>query len=174
MALVALGLLGGCRGQGIGGWGKPALTLTSTSIVGGKVARKCTCDGASSSPALAWSAPPLRTVSLALIVTDPDAPDGTFVHWVLYDLPAELRQLPEGMPKAGLLPDSSRQGRNDFGDIGYGGPCPPGRAAHRYIFALYALDSRLNLPGGATRSQVEAAMKGHILAQGKLVGLYPG
>jgi Raf kinase inhibitor-like YbhB/YbcL family protein len=93
------------------------------------------------------------------------------VHWVLYDLPAEKRELPEGLPKQEQLPDGSRQGQNDYDKIGYVGPCPPA-GSHRYVFALYALDSRLNLPAGATRKQVESALKGHILAHGELIGRY--
>jgi Raf kinase inhibitor-like YbhB/YbcL family protein len=115
---------------------------------------------------------PAGTASFALIVTDPDAPGRTFVHWVIYDLPAETRILPEGLPGLGQLTDGPRQGRNDFGEIGYGGPCPPGNSAHHYHFTLYALDAKLNLPVGATRAQVEAAIQGHILARGELIGLY--
>jgi Raf kinase inhibitor-like YbhB/YbcL family protein len=111
-------------------------------------------------------------VSFALIVTDPDAPGQTFVHWVLYGLPAETRALPEALPGIGQLADGGRQGRNDFGDLGYGGPCPPPGSPHHYVFTLYALDAKLNLPVGATRAQVEAAMQGHILASGELIGVY--
>ena len=91
---------------------------------------------------------------------------------MLYNLPAETRALPEGLPALGQLPDGALQGRNDFGEIGYGGPCPPSGAPHHYVFTLYALDIKLNLPVGATRAQVEAAMQGHILASGKLIGIY--
>jgi Raf kinase inhibitor-like YbhB/YbcL family protein len=94
------------------------------------------------------------------------------VHWVLYDLPAAAQALPEGLPGVGQLTDGSRQGRNDFGDLGYGGPCPPPGSPHHYIFTLYALDAKLNLPVGATRAQVEAATQGHILASVRLVGLF--
>ena len=104
-------------------------------------------------------------------MTDPDAPGGTFIHWVLYDIPAVTRELPVGVPKQGQLSDNSRQGKNDFGKIGYGGPCPPG-GTHHYVFSLYALDTTLGLPAGASRSQVESAMKGHVLARGELTGLY--
>jgi Raf kinase inhibitor-like YbhB/YbcL family protein len=148
------------------------MNLTSTSFQGNQIPAKFTCDGAGISPQLSWSEPPAGTASFALIVTDPDAPGRTFVHWVIYDLPAETRELLEGMPGLGQLTNGSRQGRNDFGDIGYGGPCPPGNSAHHYHFALYALDAKLNLPTGAARAQVEAAMQGHILARGKLIGLY--
>ena len=149
------------------------MNLTSTSFqAGSQIPAKFTCSGAGISPQLAWSAPPAGTVSFALIVTDPDAPGQTFVHWVLYGLPAETRALLEGLPGLGQLANGSRQGRNDFGDLGYGGPCPPPGPAHHYIFTLYALDAKLNLPVGATRAQVEAAMQGHILASGELIGVY--
>jgi len=175
---VAVGLvvvragLAGCRGPVALGEGKPTLELTSSSFRGGEIQKKFTCDDADTSPELAWAAPPAGTQSFALIVVDRDALLGSFVHWVLYDLPAEKRELPEGLPKQERLPDGSRQGRNDFDKTGYGGPCPPGTSAHRYVFALYALDSRLNLPAGATRRQVENALKGHILAHGELIGGY--
>ncbi|MGD0294751.1 MAG: YbhB/YbcL family Raf kinase inhibitor-like protein [Terracidiphilus sp.] len=149
------------------------MNLTSTSFQdGSQIPAKYTCSGANLSPQLAWSAPPAATASLALTVTDPDAPRGTWVHWVLYDLPAGTRSLPEGVAAEGQLADGSRQGRNDFGEIGYGGPCPPPGSPHHYVFTLYALDAKLNLPVGATRAQVEAAMKGHILTSGRLVGLF--
>jgi hypothetical protein len=147
--------------------------LTSTSFQdGSRIPKQFTCSGANISPQLSWNAPPAATVSLALIVTDPDAPRGTWVHWVLYNLPAGTRALPEGLPALDQLPDGALQGRNDFGEIGYGGPCPPPGSPHHYIFTLYALDAKLNLPVGATRAQAEAAMQGHILASGKLIGLF--
>jgi Raf kinase inhibitor-like YbhB/YbcL family protein len=149
------------------------MNLTSTSFNDGSlIPAKFTCSGAGISPQLAWSAPPAKTASLALIVTDPDAPRGTWVHWVLYNLPAGTRALPEGLPALSQLPDGALQGRNDFGEIGYGGPCPPPGAPHHSIFTLYALDAKLNLPVGEKRAQVEAAMKGHILASGRLVGMF--
>jgi Raf kinase inhibitor-like YbhB/YbcL family protein len=107
-----------------------------------------------------------------LIVTDPDAPRRTFTHWVFYELPPETRMLTEGVPGVGQLSDGALQGRNDFGEIGYGGPCPPPGSFHHYVFTLYALDVKLNLPAGEKRAQVEAAMQGHILATGRLVGLF--
>jgi hypothetical protein len=148
------------------------MKLTSTSFEGSQIPAKFTCNGVGISPQLAWSAAPAGTQSLALIVTDPDAPGRTFVHWVLYDLPAGAQSLPEGLPTQYQLPDGSRQGRNDFGNLGYGGPCPPGHSPHHYVFTLYALDAKLNLPVGATRAQVEAAMQGHVLAHGELIALY--
>jgi hypothetical protein len=168
--LLAASALTGCRGSLARG---QTMNLTSTSFPeGSRIPAKYACNGAGVSLQLAWSAPPAGTVSFALIVTDPDAPGGTFVHWVLYDLPATTQALPEGLPGLGQLSNGARQGRNDFGDLGYGGPCPPPGSAHHYVFTLYALDAKLNLPVGATRAQVEAAMKGHILASGQLVGLF--
>jgi Raf kinase inhibitor-like YbhB/YbcL family protein len=161
--------LPGCHGSIARG---QTMNLTSTSFKGSQIPAKFTCSGAGISPQLAWSAPPAGTASFALIVTDPDAPSPTFVHWVLYDLPAGMRALPEALPSQGELPDGSRQGRNDFGNLGYGGPCPPGHSPHHYHFTLYALDAKLNLPAGATRTPVEAAIQGHILARGELVGLF--
>lgn len=149
------------------------LKLTSSAFdLGGTIPRKFTCDGPDVSPALAWSDPPAGTQSFALITDDPDAPAGTWVHWVLYDLPASARDLPENVPKQEELPNGARQGRNDFRRIGYGGPCPPPGPAHRYFFKLYALDAKLGLKAGATKAEVEKAMRGHILAQGELMGRY--
>ncbi|MGO9776945.1 MAG: YbhB/YbcL family Raf kinase inhibitor-like protein [Terracidiphilus sp.] len=168
--LFAAVALTGCRGSLARG---QTMNLTSTSFSEGSwIPAKFTCNGAGVSPQLAWSAPPAGTVSFALIVTDPDAPGRTFVHWVLYGLPATTQALPEGVPAQGQLADGSCQGRNDFGDLGYGGSCPPRGAPHHYVFTLYALDAKLNLPVGATRAQVEAAMHGHILARGQLIGLF--
>jgi Raf kinase inhibitor-like YbhB/YbcL family protein len=147
--------------------------VTTTAFrSGGPIPKKFTCDGQDLSPALSWTEPPNRTKTLALIVDDPDAPAGTWVHWVLYDLPLETRKLPEGVQKDPELPDGARQGRNDFGKIGYNGPCPPRGAGHRYFFKLYAMDSKTALAPGATKSEVERAMKGHILAHAELVGRF--
>jgi Raf kinase inhibitor-like YbhB/YbcL family protein len=155
------------------GEGKPTLELTSSSFREGKIPKKFTCDGAGDSPELAWAAPPAGTQSFALIAFDKDSLFGySFTHWVLYEVPAEKRGLPEGVPKQAQLPDGLRQGLNDCDKSGYVGPCPPWKLEHRYVFTLYALDSRLNLPAGATRSTVEKALKGHILAHGELVGRY--
>jgi len=150
-----------------------SFNLTSTAFTaGGTIPKKFTCDSSDASPALAWTDPPAATKSLALIMDDPDAPVGTWVHWVLYDLPPSARELPEGVPKQEELPNGARQGRNDFRKIGYGGPCPPHGPAHRYFFKLYALDAKLNLKPGATKADVEKAMKGHILAQAELMARY--
>lgn len=147
--------------------------LTSTAFENGAtIPRKFTCDGPDVSPALSWTEPPAGTKGLAIIVDDPDAPSGTWVHWVLYDLPAGTRELPEGVPKDRELPGGARQGRNDFGKIGYNGPCPPKGSLHRYFFKLYALDVRSNLKAGASKSDLEQAMKGHILAQAGIIGRF--
>ena len=139
---------------------------------GEAIPRKFTCDGPDVSPQLKWNEPPANTKSFALIMDDPDAPAGTWVHWVLYDLPADTGELPEGVRKQEQLSSGARQGRNDFGKIGYGGPCPPAGKAHRYFFKLYALDTKLNLKSGATKADLERAMKGRILAQAELIGRY--
>jgi len=149
------------------------LDLTSAAFQeGGDIPQKHTCDGPDLSPPLAWNTPPAGTQSLALICDDPDAPVGTWVHWVIYDLPPETTALPEGIPPDEQLSGGGRQGVNDFGKIGYGGPCPPKGPAHRYFFKLYALDAQLDLPPGATKQDLLRAMEGHILAEGQLMGRY--
>jgi hypothetical protein len=155
--------------------GKPmaAFELKSSAFLNGNaIPPRFTCDGSDLSPALSWNDPPAGTKTFALIMDDPDAPAGTWVHWVLYDLPASVRELPEGVPKAIDLKIGARQGRNDFRRIGYGGPCPPHGAAHRYSFRLYALDGYTQLPAGAGKGDLERAMKGHILAQSELIGRF--
>ena len=133
---------------------------------------KHTCEGADASPALNWAGAPSSTKSLALICDDPDAPGRTWVHWVIYNIPAGTTELPEGVAKSDTVA-GARQGVNDFGKVGYGGPCPPrGHGKHRYFFKLYALKSELDLKPRATKKQVENAMKGQILAQVELVGTY--
>jgi Raf kinase inhibitor-like YbhB/YbcL family protein len=139
---------------------------------GGKIPVKFTCDGEDVSPALRWGKPPEGTAGFALIADDPDAPAGTWVHWVLYDLPPATRELPEKVPTEAVLTSGARQGKNDFGRTGYGGPCPPRGPAHRYYFRLYALDVKTQLRAGATRAELEAAIEGHILAQVELMGRY--
>ena len=151
----------------------PSLNLKSSSFSDTIPNHFASCEGLDNeSPELSWSAPPPTTQSFALIVTDPDAPIGTFTHWVLFDLPPDMRELPESIRKAEQLPNGSRQGTNDFGEIGYDGPCPPGHSTHRYLFDLYALDTKLNLAPGATKRQVLDAMKNHILAHGQLTARY--
>jgi len=146
--------------------------LTSPTFVHGEpIPRKYTCDGEDISPPLRWSDPPQGTQSLALIADDPDAPVGTWVHWVLYNLPAETRGLPEAVPPDADLPDGSRHGRNSWRRLGYGGPCPPS-GTHRYFFRLYALDTVLDLVASASKKQLLRAMERHVLAQAELMGVY--
>jgi len=131
-----------------------------------------TADGADRSPELRWGNIPPHAQSLALICEDPDAPRGTWTHWVLFNIPADKTTYAEGVPAEKELPGGARHGKNDFGKIGYGGPSPPKGKPHRYFFKLYALDTKLDLPAGATRQQVLDAIKGHVLAQGQLMGTY--
>ena len=170
----------GCSKPAILGEGKPTLQLTSSSLLAGNalatIPKEFTCDGANTSPELAWTAPPAGTQSFALTAVDRDTLFSSltgwqFTHWVVYNIPAAVHELPENMPQAAQLANGSRQGQNDFDKTGYGGPCPHW-TSHRYVFALYALDSNLNLPAGATRQQVEDALKPHILARGELTGRY--
>ena len=132
---------------------------------------KYTCDGDDTSPALAWTKPPAGTESFALIMDDPDAPGGTWVHWVLYNIPADVRKLAEAFPADAELSDGSRNGKNSWPKSGYGGPCPPS-GTHRYYFKLYTLDTMLDLAAGANKAQLLKAMEGHILAQTELMGTY--
>ena len=149
------------------------LELTSSAFKeGDSIPTRHTCDGEDASPALRWSGVPAGAKSLALICDDPDAPSGTWVHWVLYDLPTSASELPEAVPASEVTPQGAKQGTNDFRRLGYGGPCPPPGKAHRYFFKLYALDQLSNLKAGATKAQLETAMKGHILAEGQLMGTY--
>jgi Raf kinase inhibitor-like YbhB/YbcL family protein len=150
----------------------PFALTTSAFRPGDDIPRKFTCQGADISPALAWTDAPAATQSFALIADDPDAPVGTWVHWVAYDLPASARYLPENVPKIDAVPDGGRQGVNDFGKLGYGGPCPPAGNAHRYFFKLYALKAKLGLKAGATKQQVEQAMQGQVLGEVQLMGKY--
>lgn len=148
-------------------------TLESPAFAeGASIPRQYTCDGADQSPPLRWSGLPAGTRSLALIVEDPDAPRGTFIHWVLYNLPAELPELPAAVPRQAILENGARQGRNDFRRVGYGGPCPPHGSVHRYFFHLYALDAPLDLTPGATAAELRAAVAGHVLGEAVLMGRY--
>ena len=150
-----------------------ALTVLSSAFQeGSEIPARYTCEGQDVSPALTWEEPPAETQSFALIMDDPDAPGGVFTHWVLFNLPADSRGLSEAVPTQPQLPDGSLQGKNDFGRIGYGGPCPPPGRPHRYQFTLYALDQTLDLKAGASKKQVIDAMREHILAQGRLTGTY--
>jgi Raf kinase inhibitor-like YbhB/YbcL family protein len=151
------------------------LTLTSSAFEdGAALPGEYTCDGADRSPPLAWNGVPPKTRSLALICDDPDAPGKTFVHWVLYEIAPGTTTLAPGIPPSETLaePVGALQGTTDFRRVGYGGPCPPPGKPHRYFFRLHALDTVLNLPPGIHRPELEAAMAGHVLAVGTLMGTY--
>ena len=148
------------------------MQLTSPAFrEGGAIPAVYTCEGKDVSPPLAWTEPPQDTRSFTLINDDPDAPGKTWVHWVVYNLPASARQLPEAFPPDAEHPDGTRQGMTDFGRVGYGGPCPPS-GTHRYVFTLSALDTTLSLNPGAMKREVEQAMQGHVLAHARLIGTY--
>ncbi len=144
--------------------------LTSTAFrEGGEIPRRHTCDGENVSPELSWTGAPEGTAAFALIVHDPDAPRGDFAHWVVVDFTGSATgALPEGV---GSSPDAPRQGMNDFGRIGYGGPCPPS-GTHRYVFTLYALSEPLDLPGTPTAADVRNAVAGRVLAEARITGTY--
>ena len=138
---------------------------------GGMIPSKYTCDGPDVSPPLSWDQPPDGTKSQVLINDDPDAPMGTWVHWVLYGLSPDTLELPEGVPVDKKVLGGAKQGTTDFGRTGYGGPCPPG-GTHRYYFKLYAIDIKLDLDAGVTKKEVLKAIEGHVLAKGQLMGRY--
>ena len=149
------------------------IQLTSAAFQEGEpIPVQYTCDGTNISPPLAWAGIPGGTNSLAMIVDDPDAPGRTWVHWVVYQISPDLTGLPEGLVNYSNAGGIGTAGKNDFNKLGYGGPCPPKGKPHRYFFKLYALDADLELQQGATKTQLEAAMQGHILAQGQLMGTY--
>ena len=146
--------------------------LRTGDFPGGIIPKKFTCDGADVSPALSWTDPPEGTESFALVMKDPDAPGGTWFHWLLYDLPAHVRELPEGVAKSRSLSGGARQGRNDFGKFGYNGPCPPRGKPHHYILTLYALDSMTKLAPGASKNEVERRIQGHVLAEAEVTATF--
>jgi len=139
---------------------------------GGAIPKSFTADGADASPALAWAGVPSGTQAFALILDDPDAPSGLWTHWVLFDVPASARALAENLPKAPVLQDGSKQGKNSWGRLGYNGPSPPPGKPHHYHFRLYALSQPLDLPAGATQAEVEKAMRGKILAEAAWMATY--
>ena len=150
-----------------------AIEISSDAFSKGEaIPAKYTCDGDDVSPALRWGNIPKDAKSLVVICEDPDAPSGNFVHWVLYGLPPSVDVLSEGVAKTETLPNGARQGRNGFGRIGYGGPCPPRNGAHRYFFRLYALDIEPRLGPGVDKSEIDRMMKDHVLASGDLMGTY--
>ncbi len=137
----------------------------------GMIPSRYTCDADDISPDLQWQAVPDGVQSFALICDDPDAPMGTWVHWVYFNIPSSTHRLPEGVTPAQQPDQGGRQGTNDFQRIGYGGPCPPG-GIHRYYFKLYALDAMLDLDAGASKQQLLDAMEGRILAKAEMMGRY--
>src|ERR1019366_3982489 len=150
-----------------------SLAVTTTAFSqGGVIPKGYTCDGADTSPDLSWLGAPAGVQSFALIADDPDAPVGTWTHWLIWNIPAQSTGLPEGVPKEETLGDGTRQGRNDFRRIGYDGPCPPPGKPHRYFFRLYALDEKLELAPGASSSDLQEAIKGHVIAQAEYMGTY--
>jgi len=151
--------------------GKKMLITSSAFTEGSMIPAKYTCDGQDISPPLAWREAPAGTKSFALICDDPDAPMGTWVHWVVYNIPPNIDKLDENVKPEKEFKDGMRQGSNSWPRIGYGGPCPPS-GTHRYYFKLYALDTMLELKTGATKAQVLQAMKGHVLAESQLMGKY--
>ncbi|MBX3206659.1 MAG: YbhB/YbcL family Raf kinase inhibitor-like protein [Labilithrix sp.] len=189
VALAALVALAGCSRKDVAEAspakpGPPSeaapvakLTLTSSSFpANGPIPAKHTCEGAEVSPALAWSDPPPATKSLAVVVSDPDAPDPAapkqvFVHWVLYDIPPSTREIAEGARSAADVGGTARDGKNDFGQTGWKGPCPP-KGRHRYVHEVYALDAVLPDLERPTKGDLEKAMRGHVIAKGELIGTY--
>lgn len=149
------------------------MDLSSDAFTHGRpIPRRHSCEGDDVSPPLSWSKPPAGTRAFALLCEDPDAPGGVFTHWLLYDLPADRRALPAAIPPEERPAAGGCQGRNSFGRVGYGGPCPPAGPAHRYYFRLYALDGSLGLPPGAGREQLLAAMKDRVLGKASCMGRY--
>lgn len=169
---LAVGLMGR-NSAAAGHTEKGQMQLISTAFnEGAAIPAKYTCDEQNVSPPLKWSGVPAGAKSLVLMVDDPDAPVGTWVHWVLYDLTATASELPEGVAKTQSIAGDARQGINDFKRLGYDGPCPPHGKAHRYFFKLYALDAMLGARPSAKKKDIEGAMGKHILAQGQLMGTY--
>lgn len=147
--------------------------LTSSAFSsGGAIPRQYTCDGADHSPDLHWSEPPRGAVTFALVMHDPDAPVGDWVHWVVWNLPQAEHGMAANFPKQAELPNGTRQGSNDSKKTGYNGPCPPTGKPHRYVFRVYAVDTKLDLAAGATRADLESALKEHILAEAEYMGMY--
>ena len=176
LGLVAAGWVAGCLPAGKAcqtGKETSVMKLTSTAFENGRpIPVQHTGDGADVSPPLQWSGAPAGTRSFALICDDPDAPAGTWVHWVIYGLSAATKELPEKISTAESLSSGARQGLNDFRRVGYGGPLPPPGKPHRYFFKLYALDAELPLKPRATKLELLRAMEGHILAEAQMIGTY--
>lgn len=150
----------------------PLIVQSSAFTARAVIPKEYTCDGEDLSPDLNWADPPVGVESFAIICDDPDAPGGDWVHWVIYDIPSDVRSVPKGIDDLPTLPDGSIQGRNDFNRIGYNGPCPPSGKPHRYQYKLYALDKQVGLPLGATKTEILKVIKGHIKSEGLLIGTY--
>jgi Raf kinase inhibitor-like YbhB/YbcL family protein len=146
--------------------------LSAAFLMNAAIPAKYTCNGQNISPPLSWSAVPTNTQTVAVLCDDPDAPVGDWVHWVIFNIPATTNVLPEAVPAKPQLPSGAIQGMNDFGNIGYDGPCPPPGKPHRYFFKVFALDTKLILTPKATKRDLLKAMKGHILAKGELIGTF--
>ena len=172
LAISAAGVVRCAPGAGAKGDTTMEIKVTSPAFKEGEfIPKKFTCDGENLSPAIDWSEIPSSAKCLALICDDPDAPRGTWVHWVIFNIPVGTKGLPENFPHKSTLPDGSRQGINDSHEIGFDGPCPPG-GVHRYFFKVYALDKPVNLESGATKAQLLRAMEGHVVGEGALMGRY--
>jgi Raf kinase inhibitor-like YbhB/YbcL family protein len=151
----------------------PLISVSSAAFSeGGTVPKEYTCEGQDKSPPLSWSGVPAGAKTLALIVDDPDAPSGPFTHWIVYNLPGKISALPENLPKTRSVANGGIQAMNDFGRVGYNGPCPPGGSPHHYHFRLYALTTELHLANDAGARELSEAMRGHVLSSGETVGLF--
>ena len=175
--LLLLAVFCNCKGKGENnfqteGGRKMEIKVSSSAFEeSGMIPAKYTCDGVNVSPPLMWESVPQETRSIALISDDPDAPVGTWVHWVMFNLPGDTKELQENIPPTETLTNGAVQGTTDFGRVGYGGPCPPS-GTHRYYFKIYALDTKLELTSSATKADLVSTMEGHILADGQLMGKY--
>jgi Raf kinase inhibitor-like YbhB/YbcL family protein len=183
VAVAVIGLSAACGGDDDEAAPEPVETAASVPgfvfaasgvADGAPIDPRYTCDGDDVSPALAWEGVPSGAAELALVVDDPDAPGGTFTHWLVYGLDPGVTELPEAVPKDADVagPPALRQGMNDMETAGYGGPCPPAGEEHRYVFRLLALDEALGLPDAASRDEVLAALEGHVLGEARLTATY--
>jgi Raf kinase inhibitor-like YbhB/YbcL family protein len=175
LAVLSLGAIRAYRRQArndiAGGQAAASMTVSSSSFTSGApIPQKFTCDGAGLSPDIQLPQAPGGTKSFVLVMDDIDA--SGFVHWLVYNIPSDIRDIPEGASSRGELPRGATEGTNSLGKVGYFGPCPPGTNPHHYVFRLYALDVDLNLPAGQTKQQLAAGVKGHVLAEGKMTGIY--
>jgi Raf kinase inhibitor-like YbhB/YbcL family protein len=173
LSLATLFITSASHAQTAKGESSMSFTLKSADFANGAdIPKRFTCSGEDRSPALAWSGAPAGTKSFALTVDDPDAPAGDWVHWVIFNFPANSHGLLTGVENKEQLADGTRQGMNDFRKVGYNGPCPPPGKPHRYFFKLYALNDQLTLAAGATKDALEHAMEGHIVAQAEWMGRF--